>query len=137
MTRYQKGDIAGATELFSEAARLDPDNAHYHAQLGIMLGYNPRRRKQAEIHLLRATELDELNPLYHIHLGVLYKTLGFLIRAERQFGLALNIEPLNKVATKELTVVRAMKRAKEEEATAEKAKEEASTNMFSKLFKRK
>ncbi len=68
---------------------------------------------------------------------MLYKTLGFLIRAERQFGLALNFEPLNKVATKELSAVRAMKRAKEDEALAEKAKEAASANMFSKLFKRK
>lgn len=137
MTRYQNGDIAGATELFSEATRLDPENAHYHAQLGIMLGYNPRRRKQAEVHLLRAIELDPPNPLYYIHLGVLYKTLGFLIRAERQFSLALNFEPLNKVAMKELNAVRAMKRTKEEEAVNEKAKEAASANMFSKLFKRK
>jgi Flp pilus assembly protein TadD len=139
MVRYQNGDLVGATELFSEAARLDPGNAHYHAQLGIMLGYNPRRRKQAETHLLRAIELDQQNQTYYMHLGALYKTLGFFARAEKQFGIALNLDPLNKVAMKELRAVRAMKQAKEEEADSNnaKTKESAAANLFSKLFKRK
>ena len=136
MGRYQSGDVAGAMELFNEAVRLDESNAHYHAQLGIILALNPRRRKQAEIHLLRAIELDSQNAAYHMHLGALYKMLGFLIRAEKHFNLALNLDPLNKAATKELYAVRAMKR-KEEELAAEKAKEAASSGLFSKLFKRK
>jgi tetratricopeptide (TPR) repeat protein len=140
LARYQSGDIVSATELLSEAVRLNPDHAAYQVQLGLLLALNPRRRKQAEAHLLRAIELDPQNPAQYIRLGLLYKSLGFMARAEKQFGLALNLDPLNKAAMKELRVVRAQKQGKESEGQgggAAKTKESSAGSLLSKLFKRK
>jgi len=139
VARYEAGDIPGAIEYLNEAVQLAPDNATYHAQLANLLAHNPRRRKQAEIHLLRAIELDRQNPTHHIHLGLLYKVIGFLARAESQFVIALNLDPLNKTAGKELKAVRVMmKQPKTGEAeSAAKTKESAAGALLSKLFKRK
>jgi tetratricopeptide (TPR) repeat protein len=134
MARYENNDPIGALTCFSEAVRLAPDNPHYHAQLGIILAHHPRRRKEAETHLLQAIKLDSQNPTYHIHLGLLYKSLNFLSRAEQHFRLALNLEPLNKVAAKELKMVQAMKQGQQNE---DGAATKGAGNFLSKLFKRK
>ncbi len=134
MARYESNDLMGALTCFSEAVRLAPDNPRYHAQLGIILAHHPRRRKEAETHLLRAIELDSHNPTYHIHLGLLYKSLSFLSRAEHHFRLALNLEPLNRVAAKELKMMRAMKPGQENE---DGAATKGAGSLLSKLFKRK
>lgn len=162
IARYQSGDLVGALELMNTAVELAPDNAFYHDQLASLLVINPRRRKEAEAHLLRAIELEPENPDWLIHLGLLYKTLGFAARAEVQLKKALSLDPQNQQARHELRAVAAMKnqsqtaadKAPAAEAPARKsdpakpqersvsdllakAKETSVSDLFSKLFKRK
>ncbi|MFN7947458.1 MAG: DnaJ domain-containing protein [Blastocatellia bacterium] len=162
IARYQSGDLVGALELMNTAVELAPDNAFYHDQLATLLAINPRRRKDAETHLLRAIELEPENPAWLIHLGLLYKTLNFTARAEVQFKKALSLDPQNQQARHELRAVAALKNqpqaaadkasapesparknepAKTQERSVSdllaKAKETSVSDLFSKLFKRK
>lgn len=134
LSRYQSGDLVGAIQWCGEAVRLAPDNVTYHTQMAALLVHNPRRRKQAETHLLRAIELEPQNADHYLNLGLLYKNLGFTARAESQLRQAYRLSPQNQIVAKEL---RAIILAKQEGADNGKAKESAVGNLFSKLFKRK
>ncbi|HWQ36415.1 MAG TPA: DUF4388 domain-containing protein [Blastocatellia bacterium] len=160
IARYQNNDLIGAIELMTTAVELAPDNAFYHSQLATLLAINPRRRKEAEVHLLRACEIEPQNPEWFIHLGQLYKTLNFVARAEAQFKRALSLDPNNQTARREVRALQALKQsqpgAEHSEASDSarksapakgsdssvsdliaKAKETSVSDLFSKLFKRK
>jgi tetratricopeptide (TPR) repeat protein len=160
IARYQSNDLIGAIELMTTAVELAPDNAFYHSQLATLLAINPRRRKEAEAHLLRACEIEPQNPEWFIHLGQLYKTLSFVARAEAQFKKALSLDPNNQAARRELRALQALKQGQpgtghseasdsaRKSASAKgsdssvsdliaRAKETSVSDLFSKLFKRK
>ncbi len=159
VARYQNGDLIGAVELLTTATRLAPDNALYHDQLATLLAMNPRRRKEAETHLLRAIELEPQNPEWYINLAGLYKSLGIPARAESQLKKALSLDPNNSLAKGELRALQSAKHnagesghavansgseTKKAEASKmsvsdffAKAKETSVTDLFSKFMKRK
>jgi tetratricopeptide (TPR) repeat protein len=155
IARYQSGDLPGAIELMMNAVQMAPDNAFFHDQLATMLAINPRRRKEAENHLLRAIELEPQNPEWLIHLGLLYKTIGFSARAEAQFKKALSLDSNNQTARKELRALRSAASAEADEKDAakksdaakagdlsvgtllNKARDTSVSDLFSKFFKRK
>ena len=157
--RYQSGDMMGALELMTTAVQLAPDNALYHDQLATLLAINPRRRKEAETHLLRAIELEPQNPEWHINLASLYKALGIPARAESQLKKVLSFDPDNSLAKKELRGLQSAKHKSGEGDKAEsrggaeakkadaarssvsgflaRAKETSVSDLFSKFMKRK
>jgi len=95
-----------AAEELSKAARIDPQNAKYHASLALALSKNTQRAKEAEQHFLQAIELDPQNAQHHALLGSLYTRLGMARRAESVYRQALKLDPQNAVALKGLEAQR-------------------------------
>lgn len=100
--RYDMKDYYAAVQLFREAVRLDASKPHYHFHLGIALSQNPRTRREGEVHLVKAAELDPFSAQIRIRLGMLYKEAGLSKRAETYFREALSIDPESRVARREL-----------------------------------
>jgi Flp pilus assembly protein TadD len=63
---------------------------------------NPRTRREGEQHLLKAAELDPFNAQIRFRLGLMYKEAGLPKKAEVYFREALQIDPENRAALKEL-----------------------------------
>jgi curved DNA-binding protein CbpA len=95
--RYQD-----AVTFLENAVQLDNTKAEYHLELGQVLIRNPRRRKDAELHLKRATTLNPTSVPGFMALGQLYGKLGRNDEAARAFGEVLRWEPNNAEAKREL-----------------------------------
>ena len=98
---------------FSEAAgylenaiRQNDAEAEYHLELGELLAGNPRRRPDAEEHLLRAAELDPSLPRTYLALGHLYRKAAREADAARLFREVLRWDPSNSEAAAELSRLR-------------------------------
>ena len=100
--RFERKEYHAAVHLLREAIKLDPSRAPYHYHLGLALIRNPRTRRDAEIHLARAAELEPYNAQIRIKLGMLYKEAGLAKKAENYFREALQMDPDNRAAKKEL-----------------------------------
>ena len=103
--RFDRKEYHAAVHLLREAIKLDPSRAPYHYHLGIALIRNPRTRREAEHHLAKAAELDSYSPGMRIKLGTLYKEMGLMKKAEAFFRDALKLDPENKVAKRELSLL--------------------------------
>lgn len=101
--RFERKEYHAAVHLLREAIKLDPSRAPYHYHLGIALIRNPRTRRDAEIHLSKAAELEPYNAQIRVKLGLLYKEAGLSKRADHFFREALQMDPDNRVAKRELT----------------------------------
>lgn len=100
--RYDRKEYHAAVHLLREAIKLDPSQPHYHFHLGIALIRNPRTRREAEIHLAKAGELDPYNAQIRVKVGLLYKEAGLAKKAEHYFKEALSLDPENRPALREL-----------------------------------
>lgn len=100
--RFERKEYHAAVHLLREAIKLDPSRAPYHYHLGIALIRNPRTRRDAEQHLSRAAELEPYNSQIRVKLGLLYKESGLTKRAEHFFREALQMDPDNRIAKREL-----------------------------------
>ncbi len=100
--RFERKEYHAAVHLFREAVRVDPSKPNYHFHLGMALMRNPRTRREAEQHLLKAAELDPINAQVRVRLGMLYKEAGLPKKAEQFFRQALKVDPDNKAAKAEL-----------------------------------
>jgi curved DNA-binding protein CbpA len=100
--RFERKEYHAAVHLLREAIKLDPSRAPYHYHLGIALIRNPRTRRDAEQHLSRAAELEPYNAQIRVKLGLLYKEAGLSKRAEHYFREALQMDPENRVAKREI-----------------------------------
>jgi hypothetical protein len=87
------GDPAAAVEALRWASRLDPDQAQYHAWLGIALVRSERGLHEAEDHLKTAISLDAGVADYHYYLGRVYATGGLPRRAAEFYSRALSLNP--------------------------------------------
>jgi Flp pilus assembly protein TadD len=126
-SRYEQRDCHAAVQLLREAVKLDSTRPHYHYFLGVALSIisqarhdkhhdgchvtcklgkvlvsNPRLRREAEQHLLRAAELDPTSAQIRLRLGYLYKDAELPKRAEYYFREALMLDPTNQTAQREL-----------------------------------
>jgi Flp pilus assembly protein TadD len=99
--RFERKEYHAAVHLLREAIKLDPTRAPYHYHLGIALIRNPRTRREAELHLAKAAELEPYNAQIRVKLGMLYKEAGLTKRAEQYFRAALQLDPDNRVARRE------------------------------------
>ncbi len=101
--RFERKEYHAAVHLLREAIKLDPSRAPYHYHLGIALIRNPRTRRDAEQHLSKAAELEPYNAQIRVKLGLLYKEAGLSKRADHFFREALQMDPENRVAKRELS----------------------------------
>jgi curved DNA-binding protein CbpA len=100
--RYERKEYHAAVHLLREAVKLDTSKSAYHFHLGIALLRNPRTRREADEHLQRAAELEPYNSQIRIKLGNLYKEVGLPKKAEAFFRAALQLDPDNRAARREL-----------------------------------
>jgi curved DNA-binding protein CbpA len=100
--RYERKEYHAAVHLLREAVKLDASKSSYHFHLGIALLRNPRTRREADEHLQRAAELEPYNPQIRIKLGNIYKEVGLPKKAEAFFRSALQLDPDNRAARKEI-----------------------------------
>jgi curved DNA-binding protein CbpA len=105
-TRNDQRDHYGAVIMLREAVKLDPKKPHYHFHLGVALLKNPRTRREAEVHLVKAAELDPFNSQIRLRLAFLYKEAGLPKKAEHYFREALSLDPENLTAQRELSGTR-------------------------------
>jgi Tfp pilus assembly protein PilF len=63
---------------------------------------SPRTRHEAEEHLLKAAELEPYNAQIKLKLGLMYKEAGLAKKAQIYFREALQIDPDNKGAKREM-----------------------------------
>ena len=101
--RFERKEYHAAVHLLREAIRLDSSRAPYHYHLGIALIRNPRTRRDAEMHLSKAAELEPYNAQIRVKLGILYKEAGLSKKADNFFRDALQIDPDNRAAKRELS----------------------------------
>lgn len=104
-TSYQRGMIfikkrkwAEALPLIEEAMRLNPDEAEYAVQAGVVKmnlrdGDRVRFFEEAKRHFLRAAELDYHSGEAYYRLAILYKLNGEIERASEYFHRALARSP--------------------------------------------
>jgi hypothetical protein len=92
---FQKRDYAKAVEHLKKCVWLLPDVAKYHHFLGIAQAENPKLRKEAEQHFLRALELDSTSVATRVSLGKLYLGVNLPRKADAQLREALRWEPGN------------------------------------------
>ncbi|MEN3332393.1 MAG: hypothetical protein V7641_1758 [Blastocatellia bacterium] len=100
--RYERKEYHAAVHLLREAVKLDTSKSAYHFHLGLALLRNPRTRREADEHLQRTAELEPYNSQIRIKLGNLYKEVGLPKKAEAFFRAALQLDPDNRAARKEL-----------------------------------
>ena len=97
-TLLERRHWAEALTFLQNAVRLDPVQPDYQLALGELLARNPRRRADAEQHLLCAAELAPASPLAYVALGSLYARAGRTTDAARVFREALRWDPANAAA---------------------------------------
>ena len=107
--RFDRKEYHVAVHLLREAIKLDPSRAPYHFHLGVALIRNPRARREADEHLAKAAELDPYNAQIRVKLGLLYKEAGLPKKAESYFRAALQLDPDNRAARREVNVKKASK----------------------------
>jgi curved DNA-binding protein CbpA len=90
-----KGDVNTAVERLKACVWLCPEKALYNYYLGVGESKNPKLRKNAEQHLLRAIELEDLSADSHLALARLYIDVHLPRKAEQQLDLAVLWDPNN------------------------------------------
>src|SRR5207249_1635073 len=90
---------AEAVTFLENAIQLDAAQAEYHLELGLVLTRNPRRREDAERHLLQAVDLSPTLVAGYVALGQMYLRAGHPARASRMAREAMRWEPSNASAS--------------------------------------
>jgi len=85
--------LTEAVTFLENAAQLDPAQAEYHLELGLLLSRNPRHRESAERSLLQAIELSPTLASAYVALGQMYLKAGRSGRAARMAREAMRWEP--------------------------------------------
>jgi tetratricopeptide (TPR) repeat protein len=82
-----------AVTFLENAVSLDPGQADFHLELGLVLSRNPRHREEAERHLLQAIDLAPTTVAAYVALGQMYLKAGRPGRGARMAREALRWEP--------------------------------------------
>jgi len=87
-----------------EAIRLQPTEPRYYELIARIEMRNPNTRwqKNAEEHWLKAIELDPWNASHRVGLAEQYKNAGLNAKAKREFIHALEVDPKNAEALREV-----------------------------------
>lgn len=101
-TLYTQERYEEALVYLEEVIRLKRDKGSYTLLLAMTEMKLPSFREKAEEDFLRAIELEPWNAEAYAGLGVFYKKEGLLVKANKMFKKALEIEPEHKLSIKEL-----------------------------------
>lgn len=85
--------LTEAVTFLENAVTLDPAQAEYHLELGLVLSRNPRHREAAERHLLQAIELAPTTARAYVALAQMYLKAGKPGRAARMARETMRWEP--------------------------------------------
>jgi curved DNA-binding protein CbpA len=102
---FDQQDYWSAIQAFRQCVRLIPESPQFRHWLAISLTKNPKWRKEAEEHFLKAIELEQFNPNHYIGLALMYKEAGLPLRAEVYLKKALQVAPGNKAAQEALRLL--------------------------------
>ncbi len=91
-------DFENAVKKLKECVWLRPETARYHHFLAVAQAEIPGLRKEAEMHLIKALELDSMSSDSHLELGKLYMKVNLPTRAEVHLNEALRWDPENREA---------------------------------------
>jgi tetratricopeptide (TPR) repeat protein len=98
----ERRHYAEAGRFLENAVRLDGNVAEYRLELGLLLARNPRQRGEAELHLLRTTELEPATTAAYLALGQIYARAGRTPHAAAMFREVLRWDPGNAQASAHL-----------------------------------
>lgn len=96
-TRYNEAMV-----LLEEAVRMNPNKSSYFLLLALTQTKIKTYHKQAIKNFEKAIELNPWSPDGYLGLGMLYKSEGMSVLSAKQFKKALEIDPGNRGALKEL-----------------------------------
>jgi len=96
--QMEAGEVYEAMRLFETAVEMDPAKAEYLIYLGRTEGHNPRWKKRAEEHLLKAIEMGPSAPAAYLELARLYKSGGLERKAAEMCRQVLRWDPDNREA---------------------------------------
>jgi len=99
---YHQDKYDKALIFLEEAVRLKRNKGNYFILLAEVESKIPSFHQKAEEDFKKAIELEPWSPEGYVGLGTYYKQEGLLVKAKRHFRKALDIEPENKIALKEL-----------------------------------
>ncbi len=101
-TLYNQARYEEAMAYLDEAIRLNAHKSSYFLLLAMVETKIPTYSKKAEEHFIKAIKLEPWGPDGYLGLGKMYMNAGLKIKAANQFNKALNVDPGNPVALKEL-----------------------------------
>jgi curved DNA-binding protein CbpA len=93
LQHYEARDYHEAMELMRNAVHHAPDNALYHAGLGLVLGKNPHWAREAIQSLEKAIQLSPRSASFHGLLAELLLAQGLKLRARKAAEAALAFDP--------------------------------------------
>lgn len=101
-TLYGQGRFEDAIVLLEEVVRLNRMKGAYFLLLALTELKIPAYRRKAEVHFLKAIELEPWNPECYVGLGMLYRMEGMTLKATKQFQKALEYDAEHETALREL-----------------------------------
>jgi DnaJ-class molecular chaperone len=93
MQHFEKKDYHQAVELLRTAVHHVPDEARYHAALGMALAKNPHWVREAIQSAEKATQLAPKNAAFHVELAELLLSQGLKLRARHPAEAAARLAP--------------------------------------------
>jgi curved DNA-binding protein CbpA len=95
---YEKQEMVKALTFFEHAVEQDEGKEEHHRYLALVQSRNPRLRKEAGRHFLRAIELNPTRADNYAHLGVLYRKMGQEEKGLEYLQKALSWDASNEIA---------------------------------------
>jgi len=95
---YEKQEMVKALSFFEHAVEQDGGKEEYHRYLAMVQSRNPRLRKEAERHFLRAIEMNPTFAENYAQLGLLYRKMGQEEKGLEYLQKALSWEAGNETA---------------------------------------
>ena len=95
---YEKQEMVKALTFFEHAVEQDGGKEEYHRYLAMVQSRNPRLRKEAERHFLRAIEMNPTFAENYAQLGLLYRKMGQEEKGLEYLQKALSWEAGNETA---------------------------------------
>jgi len=86
---------AEALKWLQNAVDIEPNKPQYQRLLALVLAKNPRLRGEAELHFIKAIQLDPARADNYLQLGLLYKKLGDVDKAITRLRECLKWDPAN------------------------------------------
>jgi ribosomal protein S12 methylthiotransferase accessory factor len=99
---FDKNEMVKALPFFEHAVEQDEAKEEYHRYLAMVQSRNPRLRKEAEKHFLRALELNPTSAENYAQLGLLYRKMGEDQKGTQNLQQALKWDSENKTARQAL-----------------------------------